>query len=542
MTDTKITIEQIEKLIALRENEHCEFKEAKDQYDSTKLTQYCAALANEGGGKFILGVSDKHPRKIVGTSAFPNINKIRNQLLERLHLRIEVDEIFHPAGRVVILTIPSRPLGRPIEFKGAYWMRSGESLVPMTPEKLQKIFAETEPDFSSRICKKATLKDLDLDAIEVFRKKWLRQSGNQNLKTLSGEQLLEDAELIVDGKITYASLIMFGTYRALGKYLAQAEIVFEYRSSEASTPFQQRKEFREGFFLFFDDLWDTINLRNDVYHFQDGLFIWKIPSFSEGVIREAILNAVSHRDYRMEGSVFIRQFPKKIEFISPGGFPPGISPENILWRQSPRNRRIAEAFAKCGLVERSGQGANRIFEQCVKESKNPPDFNGTDDYQVQLNLYGEVQDPLFLKFLERLGQKTQESFDTADFITLDLINRDKSLPDWAKSRLPKLRKFGVIEMVGRKNILSRKYYEFIDKRGVYTRKRGLDKETNKHLLLKHIQDNHKQGSRLQELMDVLPNLSRNQVQNLLKEMKRDGSIFPVGKTRAALWYPKNKQV
>eukprot|EP00362_Geleiidae_sp_MMETSP1317_P000180 CAMPEP_0201281106 /NCGR_PEP_ID=MMETSP1317-20130820/1432_1 /ASSEMBLY_ACC=CAM_ASM_000770 /TAXON_ID=187299 /ORGANISM="Undescribed Undescribed, Strain Undescribed" /LENGTH=289 /DNA_ID=CAMNT_0047590101 /DNA_START=2845 /DNA_END=3714 /DNA_ORIENTATION=- len=278
----------------------------------------------------------------------------------------------------------------------------------MTPEQLQKIFSETEPDFSSQTCNKATFNGLDLDAIEVFRKNWLRQSGNQNLNALSPEQLLEDAELLIDGQITYAALIMFGTYKALGRYLAQSEIVFEYRSNEASTPFQQRKEFRQGFFLCFDDLWNTINLRNDVHHFQDGLFMWEIPSFNEGVIREAILNAVSHRDYRLEGSVFIRQFPKKIEFISPGGFPTGISPENILWRQSPRNRRIAEAFSKCGLVERSGQGANKMFEQCVKESKHPPEFNGTDAYQVQLTLHGEVQDPSFLKFLERIGKKTQE--------------------------------------------------------------------------------------------------------------------------------------
>ncbi len=542
MNNIIMTIEQIENLISSKENEHCEFKEAKDQFDATKLTQYCTALANEGGGRLILGVTDKRPRKIVGTYAFPNISKIRNQLLDRLHLRIEVDEIQHQDGRVVVFTIPSRPLGRPIEYKGAYWMRSGEALVPMTPEKLQKIFAETGPDFSSQVCAKATLSDLDIIAIEVFRKSWLRQSGNQNLNALSHGQLLEDAELIIDGEITYAALIMLGTHKALGKYLGQSEIVFEYRSTETSTPFQQRKEFREGFFLFFDELWNTINLRNDVYHFQDGIFIWKIPSFNEGVIREAILNAVSHRDYRLEGSVFIRQFPKKIEFISPGGFPPGISAENILWRQSPRNRRIAEVFSKCGLVERSGQGANRMFEQCVKESKNPPEFNGTDDYQVQLTLHGEIQDPLFLKFLERLSRETKESFDTADFITLDLINRGKNLPDWAKSRLPKLRKSGAIELVGRKNILSRQYYEFINKIGVYTRKKGLDTETNRQLLMKHIQDNNKQGSRLQELMDVLPALSRNQVQALLRGLKHKGAIYSIGKTRAALWYAKNKSI
>lgn len=75
------------------------------------------------------------------------------------------------------------------------------------------------------------------------------------------------------------------------------------------------------------------------------------------MIREAILNAVSHRDYRHAGSVFIKQYPTKIELVSPGGFPSGITPENIFWKQHPRNRRIAEVFARCGMVERSGQGS-----------------------------------------------------------------------------------------------------------------------------------------------------------------------------------------
>jgi len=77
--------------------------------------------------------------------------------------------------------------------------------------------------------------------------------------------LLKDAELLVDGGVTYAALILLGTRKALGIHLAQAEVIFEYRSKETSLPFQQRKEYRKGFFLYYDDLWNTINLRNDEY-------------------------------------------------------------------------------------------------------------------------------------------------------------------------------------------------------------------------------------------------------------------------------------
>jgi len=170
---------------------------------------------------------------------------------------------------------------------------------------------------------------------------------------------------------------------------------------------------------------------------------------------QADLNAFSHRDYRHAGSVFIKQYPTKIEFVSPGGFPPCITPENLLWKQHPRNWRIAEVFAKCGMVERSGQGANRMFQLCARESKQPPDYSRSDDYEVFLTLNGKVKDPRFLTFLEKISREHQVSFESTDFITLDLINREEKLPQWARDRLPALLKSGAVERIGRKYMLSR---------------------------------------------------------------------------------------
>jgi len=178
-----------------------------------------------------------------------------------------------------------------------------------------------------------------------------------------------------------------------------------------------------------------------------------------------------------------------------------------------------------------------MFEECVRESKLPPDFVGTDDYQVSLTLRGEVQDPLFLNFLESVSKETLASFRTDDLLVLDAVHREKPIWEGLRDRLPALRELGVIEKVGRKYILSRRYYKFVGKRGVYTRKRGLDRETNKALLLKHIQDNKAMGSQLHELKEVLPTLTHNQVQTLLREMKREGHIHSLGRTRAGRWYP-----
>jgi ATP-dependent DNA helicase RecG len=532
------SLEELREWMAQDEGGHLEFKEAKNNFHFEKLVKYCAALANEGGGRMVLGVSDKRPRRVVGCQAFGELQRTEAGLVERLHLRIVAEAIAHPQGRVLVFHVPSRPIGVPVSYEGAYWMRAGEDLAPMTPDQLKKIFAETGPDFSAEICVDATLSDLEIAAIEDFRRRWIAKSNNSALANLPVKQLLTDAEAMVNGRITFAALVMFGSQQALGRFLAQAEVIFEYRSSDASGPPQQRREYRKGFFLFYEDLWNTINLRNDRQHYQEGLFVFDIPTFSERPVREALLNAVSHRDYRPSGSVFVRQYPRRLEIVSPGGFPTGISVDNVLDRQNPRNRRLADLFTKCGLVERSGQGMNLMFEECIKEGKPIPDFVGTDAFQVSLSLHGSVQDPMFVRFLEQVGKQRLAGFTTQDFLILDLINRDEKIPALVRPRLNHLLDQGILEQVARgKFIFSRKYYSFIRKKGIYTRKRGLDKEQNKALLLKHIRDNQHDGSPLQDLMQVLPSLSRDQIRTLLREMKGAGQIHSLGTTRAGRWYP-----
>jgi ATP-dependent DNA helicase RecG len=125
-------INEVYSLIKQKEGAHLEFKEAKNNYDSDKLTQYCCSLANEGGGKMLLGVADKMPRSIVGSQACRNLEKTKSDLTTRLHLRIDAEELLVDSKRVIIFTIPSRPIGVPIQYQGIYWMRRGEELVSMT--------------------------------------------------------------------------------------------------------------------------------------------------------------------------------------------------------------------------------------------------------------------------------------------------------------------------------------------------------------------------------------------------------------------------
>ncbi len=529
----------VEELQNAPEGEHFEFKEAKARFDFREAVKYCCALSNSGGGKLVLGITDKRPRKVVGSKAFEQPERTRKGLMEKLHVLVDFEIMEQDGKRVLVFTVASRPVGLPIQVNGVAWWRDGDSLMPMPEDVRRGIYEETDFDFSSSICVGASLSDLDENAIDVFRAKWLEKKGQKRIKSLSPEQLLMDCEAVTDEGVTYAALALFGKRASLGKYLPQSEIIFEYRSSDASGPAAQREEFRVGFFACYDRIWELINLRNDRQHYQEGFFVFDIPTFNERVVREAILNAVSHRNYQLGGSVFVRQYPNRLVVENPGGFPKGVTLENILDRQSPRNRRIAEILALCGLVERSGQGMNLMYELSIMEAKQLPDFNGTDDNFVRITLNGLVLDKTMLSLINKIGNDRLESMSTADFLVIDALYHEKKLPGNLRPRLKRLIDLGIVEHLSRnKYVLARSLYEVTGKSGVHTRIVGLDRDTNKELLLKHIRKNGGKGTPFKELEQVLPSYSKNQIRVLVRELRADNLIYAVGKTSATRWFAR----
>lgn len=524
-------------LLHIPEGANIEFKEAKTFFDRKALFRYCVALANEGGGVLVLGVSDQIPRKVVGTRAFGNLDDIRNEIYQAIRLNVAVSEDSSAGGRVLLFHVPGRPRGIPLEYEGSYYMRRGESLVPMTFDRLQAIAHENTPDYSAEICPDATLDDLDPEAIERFRRLWAGQPGRAHLLDLSTKQLLEDAELLSDKGVTRAALILLGSSRGVARHVADAEIIFEYRHSLENIDPAVRESFRQGLLLSLDMIWEKVNLRNEVNAYQMGLVRRDIPSFREESFREALLNAVCHRDYRYQQSIFIRQFPGLIEIESPGGLLPGVTIENMLFKRAWRNRRIAEALEKADLIERSGQGVDRMWRQAILDGKLPPDYSRTDAHHVFVRLHGTIHDPVLLRFLEALGEERYLRFGVLDFAVLHFVSQEQKIPKDFAERAKALVEQGVLERVGKKLIFSRRYYEMKGLAGVHTRKRGLGKEANLQLLLKHILSCGNRGCALAELQQVLPHVGAKTVSKYLEELKRRGEVLVVGKTRGAKWFP-----
>ena len=541
-----ISIEQLEHWMeADSEDEHLEFKEARTTFDKDKLGRYCSALANEGGGWLILGVSDEIPRKVVGSRAFdrPQLQKRCEWLFQALGgVRVDADIVEHPDGPVIVFRIPPHPFRQPVYYKGPPpWMRIGEQLHPMTREEYERILAEGSPDFSAQVCAEASFSDLAPEAIEEFRTRWIEKSANERYGDFEPERLLGAARLVREGGITNAALVLFGTSRALDSWLPQAEVIFEYRSSEDEIHAQERQDYRRGFFSFYDALWEKINARNNIYQVPEGMIRHDIRMFNEEVVREAMLNAVTHRDYSDQRPVFIRQNPRSITFQSPGGLLEPVTIENILHEEKWRNSLIAETFQRCGLVDRSGQGIDVMYDHSIREAKALPDFSSTDAHTVRLTLSGIVEDPEFLKYLEKVRQD-QEPLALDDLRVLDAIRRDdQTIVQQLHNRIGGLRDGGFVDVTGRgrgtKYLLSEQYYEFIGQPGAYTRERGLDKKQRKQLLLNHIERHRDEGSPRSDLLEVVPGKSASTVDRMLDELKQEQRIHRRGKTRAARWYP-----
>lgn len=218
-------LETVQELLEAKEGEHVQFKEAKNRFDFGEAAKCCCALANNGGGKLVFGITDKRPRSVVGSAAFDQPERTRMGLIEKLKVNVDFQLFNYERKRVLVFDVKSRPIGLPVQYEGVAWIYEGDTLKPMPEDMRRSIYEETGGDFSGTICAGATVDDLDETAIENFRAKWIEKSGKKQLATLSKQQLLHDCGAITDEGVTYAALILFGKNAAIIKYLPQAEII-----------------------------------------------------------------------------------------------------------------------------------------------------------------------------------------------------------------------------------------------------------------------------------------------------------------------------
>ncbi len=539
----------IEKLKKFKESEDkVEFKKGEGgniSYNGSSKTNpserrrcilgYVTALCNEEGGLFVIGMTDSYPHKVSGTSQnLGSIGELESKIYTDTDIRTCVYELFEDDKRVLVIDVPSRPIGKVFKFEDVPLMRVGEDLKPMSDAVYLKIIQEQEPDFSQQISPDLKIEDLDSKAIAILKDKYAIKQNNPQFRTLSDEQILSDLELYKNGNLANAALILLAKKEVIQQKLPQSAVMLEYRNTENQIPFDNRIQYIEPFFILIDQLWSTINLRNGSFPIQDGAYIFNIPFFNEEVIRESINNAITHRDYRKTSEIVVKQFPQRLDVINAGGFPLGVNLGNLLKTPStPRNRLLADVLQKTGIVERSGQGVDKIFYNTLIEGKASPDYSKSDFFQVNLKLSAVIEDRAFALFIVAVQDELPESekLSVLEVITLNLIKNNANKKSLDTEIVSKLFEKKLIEKRGQTNalfyILSKDYYEFTDEKAKYYNLQEIDESQVFDTIFQFLL---KEGSAKMKDFVVLfeEKLSRKQVRNRVEKFVLNESIEQQG--------------
>lgn len=388
------SIAQIDTWRALpKETPRLEFKEAKQQFDQDKLYRYCVALANEGGGQLVLGVSDKPPRKVVGTAAFQDTNGIEEQVFQKVGFRVEAESVSHPDGRIVIVHIPSRPRGAAYHFEGAYLMRAGEQLVPMSEDRLRTIFAEGRPDWLSE----AALADCDddrvvqlLDTQSYFDLMELPYPVNRAgvLQRFESERLIEKSG--THWIITNLGAVLFA--KKLDEFPSgvsrkAARVIVYDGTSKMQTKLD--KPGSKGYAVGFTGMLEFIGGQIPANEVIGQALRKEVKMFPDIAVRELVANALIHQDFTETGtSVMIEIYSDRMEISNPGK--PFIPADRFIDEYQSRNERLADLMRRLHICEEKGSGVDKVIEAAEVFQLPPPDFR-VSDRRTAVVLFGHKE-------------------------------------------------------------------------------------------------------------------------------------------------------
>ncbi len=358
------------------EDENLEFKEGKDRYDTTKLFKYCVAIANEGGGQFILGVTDKTPRSVIGSMAFRNTSKIATQIFSKLGFRVDVEELQHPSGRVVIFDIPARPRGTAYQFAGAYLMRSSEDLVSMSEDRLRRIFDEGKPDWlleyaTTRLEGADIVRLLDTQSYFDLLQLPYPSTRDAVLERFESEQLIINQDSLWN--ITNLGALLFAKrlddFSGLSR---KATRVIVYEGIDKLSTRLDKSEIK-GYAVGFEGLVDFVSSLVPANEIVTKALRFEVKMFPDDAIRELVANALIHQEFSEPGtSVMIELYSDRIEISNPGT--PPISTERFIDEYQSRNELLAGLMRRLGICEEKGSGIDRVVHSAEFHQLPAPDF------------------------------------------------------------------------------------------------------------------------------------------------------------------------
>ncbi|MBM4464430.1 MAG: winged helix-turn-helix transcriptional regulator [Chloroflexi bacterium] len=422
-----MTEKQLRAIIATGESTTVEFKSDRGPLSDADLLETVVCLANGQGGTILIGVEDDgtvtglHPdhRTRPGfLAAFVTSRTVPS-------LAVEVAFVDLPEGPVAVVTVPAAH--QPVATSdGKLVIRYTDThgrpgCRPLYPYELTSWRADRGLTDLSALPVPGTTWD-DLDPLEFARLRRMVEEnrGDAALLELSDQAIARALGLVraEDNVLTptLAGLLLVGKESALREYLPAHEVAFQVlRGTDVAV-----NEFRRWPLLRVHEwLVQAIEVRNEEQELMVGSFRVGVPRYDRRGIREAVNNALIHRDYTRLGAIHVQLHDNHALVTNPGGFVLGVRVDNLLVAAPrPRNPLLADAFKRVGLVERTGRGVGIIYHGQLSNGRPPPSYDRSTETNVTVTLDSRPADLDFVQLTIQANRKLEHALGVEELLAL----------------------------------------------------------------------------------------------------------------------------
>lgn len=544
----------MKRIIPFKETLTIEFKSDLKKYGDADLFEDVVAFANTDGGELYLGVEDDgritgvHPEHSnpISLSAF-----IANNTVPPISTRAEIIEDELP---VLKITVPK-------SYGGIVATRAGKILrrrlkhdetpenIPMYPTEVATRLSDLRLlDYSAMTILEASMDDFDVLEIERLRRIILAYDGDKTLLELDNEELLKALGFIRElNNVLYptiAGILMAGKTASIKRFVPTEKASFQVLEG---TAVRVNEDFVLPVLASIEKIINFTEAWNPQQELELGFFRMPAPDFDKRALREAIVNAFSHRDYSKMGRVRVAITDEGLTVANPGGFIEGVTIQNLLTAEPHgRNQLLADALKRVGLAEKTGRGIDRIFEGSLIYGRALPDYSATTSATVSLFIPRSKPDIQLAKMIadeqNRLGRPMPIN-------TLLVLNKLKDMPKsdvsqlsetlglsetMIKTVLDKAVENGLVEAYGggrgRNYILSHNLFKDKTKSIGYVRQQDIDETRYAELILNMAK--HNDFICRADVINLL-HVKDSKAYGLLKKLVEDGYLEPINKGRYA---------
>lgn len=567
LSEIRSLLEELEFQSADRlEGQDLDFKEWNTQSMDKAVravVRMAVCMVNGGGGTVVFGVNDKakgRANAILGVPPEVDVNRLKKAVYDSTDPKLTpvFQELAVPegTGRLIIMQVYS---GLPpyTDTSGQGTIRIGKECQPLTGTLRRKIMTETgETDFTAGDVPGAVEPLISAAAMERLREAAAREKAPNDLLQKTDWDLLSAIGLVRNGHLLRAGLLLAGNPEAIREHFPG--YVWTHLRMATDTDYTDRGDGYDAIPMALERILDRIMADNPITTVKQGLFHFEIRTYPEIALREALLNAIVHADYRIHGPILVKQFKDRLEISNPGGLPGGITPENILRHEPvPRNPALVDALTRLRLVNRSNLGVRRMYQALLIEGKEPPRILDEGEAVRVIILASDLSVPFRMFVAEEADQRRVLSVE--HLLIIQHLLRHPEIDTVTAARITQQTEADARETMSRMETDSGYLERGGTGRGTYwnlrydlhrrlsapghpERDRRIDWEAAKTRVLSVLRQRaQRQESGLSNAeIRRITHFDRSQVKRLMAELAQEDAARPEGRGRGAKWFLKEE--